>query len=132
MGILSDHSPVTLTLHSTVDTRGPGMWRINNLILSNTEYVESVKTLIDEFKGEYKGLNPANKWDLLKFRIKEHSIKFCKERAKKKREMETELNKRLKELSEIEQISEDEELEKSTIKRELGELEMKKSSRNSI
>ena len=45
IGTHSDHSPVTLSILTEKPKRGPGMWKINNILLQDQEYVQRIKDL---------------------------------------------------------------------------------------
>ena len=71
---------------------GPGHWKINNSILNEENYGILIKDIISKSKEKYKGLHSARlKWDLVKFHIREITIKFCKQRARKKARYKEEL-----------------------------------------
>ena len=84
-GIYSDHSIVQLVIKSEEFTRGTGFWRLNTNLLSNLEYVNVIKkVLIENNKDVYT--DKRAKFDFLKFKVKEASIKISKEIARKNRE----------------------------------------------
>ena len=49
----SDHSPVLLSLKINNFVKGTGFWKFNNSLLTDKEYVESIKKKIVEVKAQY-------------------------------------------------------------------------------
>ena len=57
-GVRSDHSVIAITANSTQRRRGPGLYRFNNELLADTEFVELTKreiTLANNNEGIYNG-----------------------------------------------------------------------------
>ena len=70
-----------------------GYWKINNSILNNKAYIESIENIFHNTINEYHMCPKRDVLDLCKIRFKDYSIRHC-----------TELNlKRKNEISEIEQ-----------------------------
>ena len=89
--IYSDHSAVVLSISFSEQEppRGPGFWKFNNSLLSDTKYVELLNFLIPEFakkhqETEDKGLF----WEMIKMEIRAFTVKFSKKKAKSKRDEE--------------------------------------------
>ena len=89
----SDHDVVSLTFSVPASySRGPGFWKLNISILEDPEYI----SLIRAFWSSWRDLKPSyhtlqNWWDVGKFKIKQITIRFCSDRAKRKRSRRTEL-----------------------------------------
>ena len=83
--ILSDHSPVLLTLKFINESaKGSGHWKLNVSLLENENYVREIKSLIDSCTEKYKDLQNLNvKWELVKYEIRKFSIYFGKNQKKK-------------------------------------------------
>ena len=84
-----DHSPVLCSFQNLNQCqRGVGLWKFNNSLVSNEEYVLRLKELINKVKGE---LNRSNqfcdqlKWEVLNYEIRCFTIKFSKDLAKAKK-----------------------------------------------
>lgn len=77
----TDHMAVSLKVeYGNRENKGPGLWKINNSILENTEYKAMVDNLIDtliERNGEMK-LEKPNFWDYCKLMIKFKTIEYCR------------------------------------------------------
>ena len=87
--ISTDHSPVLPTFQNLNQRqRRPVLWKFNNSLICNGEYVLRLQVLINKVKGE---LNHSNqfcdqvKWEVLKYEVHCFTIKFSKDLAKKKK-----------------------------------------------
>ena len=83
IGTHSDHSPLTLNILTEKPKRGPGMWKINNILLKDQEYVQRIKDLFKGVENENLELHPSAHWDYLKYKIKMSSIKFSRVKSSK-------------------------------------------------
>ena len=81
----SDHRGVEIALKCSNSQRGPGYYKLNNLLLNNKEYLNKMNDLIDRFLAQHLEDSPVSKWELLKINIKEASLQFSKQLAKHKR-----------------------------------------------
>ena len=91
-GILSDHSIVNLEMRIYSNEKGPGLWRFNNTLLKNEEFVNSVR---DEISKAIAGTEiyaaTSNKGlmiEMLSSQIRVIGIKISKRLARKAREEE--------------------------------------------
>ena len=90
-GFKTDHSMITLDLSLHSNPRGKGFWKLNTSLLSEMEYIERIKTTIENTVNEYKddsSVNPALLWEMIKLKVREKSLSYAayKNAAKKKRE----------------------------------------------
>ena len=53
-GYKTDHSLITLHLANNTNPRGPGFWKLNKSFLSDSEYINLIKTTITEVANEYQ------------------------------------------------------------------------------
>ena len=101
--ISTDHSSVLSTFQNlNQGQRRPVLWKFNNSLICNGEYVLRLKVLINKVKGE---LNHSNqfcnqvKWEVLKYEVRCFTIKFPKDLAKTKKNkpnfLESNLNRDL-------------------------------------
>ena len=79
-----------LSLHS--NSRRPGFWKLNTSFLTELEYVNQIKTTIQETNDEYKNdesVNPSLLWEMIKLKVREKSLRYSKNKTKqaKQREM---------------------------------------------
>ena len=97
-----DHSPVFRSFgNNDIFARGSGVWKFNNSLLLNTEFVKKLKTHIKTVKSnlqENSSFSDHSKWEFLKYEIRKFSISFSKNFAKKERIIQTNLENRIKTL----------------------------------
>ena len=97
----SDHSAVSLVLQSNHlnQKRGPGFWKFNTALLKDEAYVTALKINIPSFKEKYNETHDLGlKWDLIKMEIRGFTIKYSKRKAKKYRDEEKLLHKKVNDL----------------------------------
>ena len=95
-GFKTDHSMITLNITIHSNPRGPGFWKLNTSLLSDTEYIGLIKQTIAQTKEEYKNdesINPALLWDMIKLR--EKSLSFAAAKTRKTTLKEQDLEKRI-------------------------------------
>lgn len=73
---LSDHAAISLKIGLEDVHRGPGLWRFCNTLLEDEALIEILHDTIDQEKNSSDGLDPRSKWDWIKHRIKEETIKI--------------------------------------------------------
>ena len=79
----SDHRGCLIRIQDCEIIRGKGYWKFNNSLLEDQKYVNQMNTFIEEFNEE--GLDAQLSWELLKIRIKEFTIDFCKNKNQNKK-----------------------------------------------
>ena len=72
----SDHKAVTVTIQNSNFVRGPGIWRFNDSLLQDRNYIDIINALIEEFQSDQTINDPILKWDLLKAEIKSLTTQF--------------------------------------------------------
>jgi len=80
---------VRLSLHSI--PRGPGFWKLNTSFLTELEYVNQIKTTIQETYDEYKddeSVNPSLLWEMMKLKVREKSLRYSKIKTKQTKQRE--------------------------------------------
>ena len=79
-----DHKCVLIQVDYSNRKRGQGYWKLNSFVLNETCYQKMIEKLITKTVNDYKNhLSARVLLDFLKLRIKESSIKYCINRAKK-------------------------------------------------
>ena len=129
--IRSDHSAITLHIHSNpamTEINGKGYWKLNNSIINDEDYVTGILEEKNKWLEESDQLDARNKWEYLKYKIRQFSIKLSKCKAKERRDKEKDLNLKLQQLqNEIDEITnpEDEKLQEEyeQIKAALEEID---------
>ena len=78
----TDHSPITLSLKLINNLpRGRSLWKFNNSLLQNDEYLRKMKTVIVETMQQLDSEQIKDdqvRWEYLKFKIKDQTIAFSK------------------------------------------------------
>ena len=96
----SDHSLITLEMKPDKPTRrGPGMWKFNVSLLKDPDYVNGFNGWLMELKETYENLeDKALKWDFIKCVLRRETITYCKQKAKKRKELFVQLSESLSQL----------------------------------
>ena len=98
-GFKSDHSFVELKLKVSTIVHGRGYWKLNNSLLEGQEYCEGVENIINETLAHsfdsWGGL-----WDVVKFKVKDYSIRTGKKIKKEQNENKLLLLQRISEIKE--------------------------------
>jgi len=89
---LTDHCIVEIKLNP-VDkiSKKKGYWKFNSSLLRNKDYCTRIKELISETENNETIDSFCNKWEFVKYRIRECSIRVSKEMAREKRREEVNL-----------------------------------------
>ena len=78
-----------LSLHS--NPRGPGFWKLNTSFLTELEYINQIKTTIQETYEEYKNdesVSPSLLWEMIKLKVCEKSLRYSKNKTKQAKQRE--------------------------------------------
>ena len=90
-GYKTDHSMISLHLSLHSNPRGPGFWKLNTSFLTELEYVNQIKTMIQETYDEYKNvesINPSLLWEMIKLKVHEKSLRYSKIKTKQAKQRE--------------------------------------------
>ena len=84
--VTGDHNAVTVILKNKEVTSGPGFWKFNSSLLTQNDYCENVRKIIQDaiLEKNNSSMSWRDAWELCKIRIKEYSINFCKNKKIKK------------------------------------------------
>ena len=94
-----DHKAIKLTLKLLEEKRGPGLWKFNNSLVEDEEYVKLIKENYPIIGERYRELEDKRlRWELIKMEIRGLTIAYSKNKAKKQRKNESDLQIRLDEL----------------------------------
>lgn len=97
-----DHKAVKLDLKILSEKRGPGLWKFNNSLVEDNEYVKLIQENYPVICEKYADLKDDRlKWELIKMEIRTLTISYSKHKAKQRRNRETELQNRLEVLDRI-------------------------------
>lgn len=75
---LSDHECVSIQIDQSQQRKGPGIWRFDYSLLTNTNFVERILEMINEVGEEEEPQDPGSRWEWMKYKIHGESIKFAK------------------------------------------------------
>ena len=101
--IKSDHSAIILTLNS-LDKQpfGPSYWKLNSSLLDDTNYIHLISSKYSDWLDEFKDVTDKRVlWDLIKYRIRQVSIKYSKEKARERRARLAEAEQKVKEYDQL-------------------------------
>ena len=111
-GFRSDHSGIYVQINPHNVKRGHGMWRINNSILEEVEFVTMMNKEIDKAIEEAKNLhlNEADTWEVVKLAIILRVQDYSKIRAKKSKEQIQKLQQKIEQLEQENRESDNQEI----------------------
>ena len=95
----SDHRGEVIKLQNVSTNRGPGYWKINNILLTELDYLQLINTMIDNFELEHQSteVDGNMQWELLKIQINEATLNYSRARAVRVRnerlKLQAELNR---------------------------------------
>ena len=93
------HKAIKLTLKPLGVKRGPGLWKLNISVVEDEEYVKLIKENYPIIGEKYRELEDKRLcWELIKMEIRGLTIAYSKNKAKKQRKSESDLQIRLEEL----------------------------------
>ena len=97
----SDHSCISLHLSSLPkQDRGSGYWKFNASLIKDDIYVNNLNQLLEEWDNEYNYmLDKRIKWEMIKYKVRKHTIDYCKE---KRRNQNQEINNLQMKMNELE------------------------------
>ena len=99
----SDHGiPYVKIMGFAIPSRGPGIWKLNNQLLSDSDYVADMRVKIPEWLNEASMDLPHNiggQWGFLKHKCGEFSRKYGAKIKKAKNLIKAELEQELKQIS---------------------------------
>ena len=82
-GYKSDHSLVELNLDFIQQQRGKGYFKLNNSLLLETEYQNTIRKGISDIVEINQGANPNTLWEIIKGTIRNETIKYASIKKKK-------------------------------------------------
>ena len=98
ISIALDHRAVRLNVKLTSNKRGPGLWKFNNSLLLDDEFVSLIETSYSAIKGKLCELDDKQlKWEMIKLELRGLIIRYAKRKALKFRDYLESLEQRLAE-----------------------------------
>ncbi|RUA07179.1 MAG: hypothetical protein DSY43_00385 [Gammaproteobacteria bacterium] len=97
--VKTDHSAVTIEINSISSSkRGSSFWKMNNSHLQNDDYANMIKSSFSNWLDDVKDTkDPRIKWDWIKYKIRQETIVYSKNKAKERRKKLKLIEGRLKE-----------------------------------
>ena len=97
--IRTDHSAISIHINGIEETgRGPSFWKFNSSLLEDEDYINLVNDKYNDWLEEGKDIqDPRVLWDFIKYKIRYVTISYSKQKAKKRREKLSVLEKEIKE-----------------------------------
>lgn len=101
--IKTDHAAIVLQVNSVeMQPTGPSYWKFNSSLLEDPEYINLIKDNVPSWLVEFNEvLDKGLLWDLIKYRIRQVTMKYSKTKAKERRSRLCEIENKLKECQEI-------------------------------
>ena len=97
--IAPDHKAIRLNLQFEIKKRGPGLWKFNNSLLNDDTFVDLITTNYPLICSKYAYLANLNlKWEMIKMEIRSLTIPYAKNKAKKVRNLEKQLESSIESL----------------------------------
>ena len=105
-GFRSDHSAIVLEVIPYNTVRGRGLWKLNNQVLYEAEYLDLINDVIKKNEAANSALNAHEKWETLKLHCIANSQRYCQERASNRKLILSQLESKLAEYeSELKDLS---------------------------
>ena len=96
ISIAPDHRAVRLNVKLTSNKRGPGLWKFNNSLLLDDEFVSLIETSYSAIKEKLCELDDKRlKWEMIKLELRGLIIRYAKRKARKSRDYLESLEQRL-------------------------------------
>ena len=97
--IKSDHSAIRPSINGLDDLeKGPNFWKFNSNLVNDSVYCELLTTEYANWLEEFKDVQDKRVlWDLIKYKIRQQTIRYSKTKACKRRAKLQNLEKDLKE-----------------------------------
>ena len=101
--IKTDHAAIVLQVNSVeMQPTGPSYWKFNSSLLEDPEYINLIKDNVPSWLVEFNEvLDKGLLWDLIKYKIRQVTMKYSKTKAKERRSRLCEIENKLKECQEI-------------------------------
>ena len=98
--IAPDHQAIYLLLSWTSEiSRGPGLWKFNNTLLNDPDYVIKIRETYSRTRAFYSDLEDKRLlWEMLKMEMRAATISFSKSKAKLTNSRELQIKERLEQL----------------------------------
>ena len=101
--IAPDHKAIYISLSWSSETpRGPGLWKFNNTLLNDEQYIALIRSTYAEARTYYSKLEDKRLvWEMIKMEIRSATISYAKHRVKASYLREKEIERQLDHLDSI-------------------------------
>ena len=80
---MTDHISIIFKCEISSNNRGKGYWKLNTSVLVEPKYCDMINSFLTNLPDEINlEENSKTKWELIKLKIKNLSINYCKEKSK--------------------------------------------------
>lgn len=128
----SDHRMIILEIRPCNKPKGMGFWKFQTSLLQRQDFCDKINEIIEQTVRDSEDLRPDLKWEFLKLKIREYSIRFAKELKQEYSCLEAELETRLLILEKEILNSPETQEEYYGIKRELYQIQLLKARESMI
>ena len=102
VSIAMDHKTRKIILTKVTKKRGPGLWKFNNSLVHNQEYIKLITGNYSIMSNKYSYLeDKRSKWEVIKMKIRVFTVHRSKQKARNFRKKEQGLDDRLEELDNV-------------------------------
>ena len=99
--IKTDHAAIVLQVNSVEkQPTGPSYWKFNASLLEHPEYINLIKDNVPSWLVEFSDVLGLL-WDLIKYKIRQVTMKHSKTKARERRSRLSEIENKLKERQDI-------------------------------
>lgn len=128
----SDHNIVALTIRPCIQPRGKGFWKLKVSLLNREDFCEEINNVIETSINDSLDIAPDFRWEYIKLKVREASIKFTRKIGEETSRLESELEARLRTLrKDLDQSNEPRE-EFHGIKRELFQIQLIRARESTV
>lgn len=129
----SDHSLLSLAMGHPSKDKGPGLWRFDPILLTDTKFIAKMSEFLTEWESPAELSDPTVIWEWLKFKIKgvvlDYQKKTKSDTAQLIQNLQSQLDELTEELRNNPAPPDTLEPQLNSIQRELKEIEEEKANR---
>jgi len=86
----TDHSLCKIDINHHSNPREPGFWKFNSALLSEVDYINTIKSTIAKTASEYTSNEEGDEvllWEMIKLKVRDASMKYSKVKIKKMKQI---------------------------------------------
>ena len=99
-GFKSDHSAISSEIWVNSNSRGKGLWKLNNRILEEQDYLDSINKIVEKSQLRGKHLNENELWEMTKLEIIDFSQEYSRQHSENCKVVQNQLEQVLKRMYE--------------------------------